>query len=135
MIILSIILAAATACPCEAKLQSMLPDVFAKSAAHYKALDAAATPLMDKGKDGRKQVPHGFDRARGVLDMRNIDWWTSGHYPGSLWYLYEATGDEFFKTRATVWTEILEPNKNDSSHHDTGFMMYCSTPSEIASCA
>ena len=30
----------------------------------------------------------------------------SGHFPGSLWYLYEATGDEFFKERATVWTEI-----------------------------
>src|SRR5574344_1524333 len=110
----------------EAALVAKLPEIFAKSAAHYKALDAAATPLMDLGKDGMKQVPHGFDRKTGKPDMRNINWWTTGHYPGSLWYLYEATGDAFFKDRATAWTEILEPNKSDSSHHDTGFMMYCS---------
>ncbi len=110
----------------EAALRARLAGIFEKSAAHYKALDAAATPLMDKGANGKKQVPHGFRRDKGVLDMRDINWWTTGHYPGSLWYLYEATGDVFFKERATVWTEILEPNKTDSSHHDTGFMMYCS---------
>ncbi|MGN0853974.1 MAG: glucuronyl hydrolase [Kiritimatiellia bacterium] len=110
----------------EAALKAKLPEIFAKSAAHYKALDAAATPLMDDGSSGRKRVPHGFSRKAGKLDMRPINWWTTGHYPGSLWYLYEATGDAFFKDRATVWTELLEPNKTDSSHHDTGFIMYCS---------
>ena len=110
----------------EETLKAALPGIFEKCAAHYKALDAAATPLVDKGRDGMKQVPHGFNRKTGKLDMRNIDWWTTGHYPGSLWFLYEATGDGFFKDRATYWTELLEPNKNDSSHHDTGFMMYCS---------
>ena len=124
--ITAVLAAAALVCPQEAKLKAMLPEVFAKSAAHYRAIDAAATPLMDKGTDGMKQVPHGFLRDKGVLDMRSIKWWTCGHYPGSLWYLYEATGDEFFKERAVAWTEILEPNKSDSSHHDTGFMMYCS---------
>ena len=110
----------------EAELQAKLPGIFAKSVEHYKALDAAATPLMDEGANCMKQLPHGFDRKERKLDMRNINWWTTGHFPGSLWYLYEATGDEFLKERATVWTEILEPNKNDSSHHDTGFIMYCS---------
>ena len=110
----------------EAKLKSLLPEIFAKSAAHYKALDAAATPLIENGDNCMKQVPHGFDRKTRKLDMRNLNWWTTGHYPGSLWYLYEATGDSFFKDRATFWTEMLEPNKTDSSHHDTGFMMYCS---------
>lgn len=123
----SIILAAAVAASAqEVQLKEKLPEIFARSAEHYKALDAAATPLMEEGGDCHMQVPHGFDRKTRKLDMRNINWWTSGHYPGSLWYLYEATGDEFFKNRATVWTEILKPNRNDSSHHDTGFMMYCS---------
>ena len=49
MIISSILLAAAMACPSEAKLNAMLPEVFAKCAAHYRALDAAATPLMNTG--------------------------------------------------------------------------------------
>ena len=117
----------------EAVLKSRLAEIFAKSADHYKALDAAATPLMAAKEDvgpGRDKpkalVPHGFNRKTRTLDMRNLNWWTTGHYPGSLWYLYEATGDGFFKDRATMWTEMLEPNKTDSSHHDTGFIMYCS---------
>ena len=133
MIISSIILAAATACPCEAKLQSMLPEVFAKSAAHYRAIDAAATPLMDKGDaareakpHGERLVPHGWNAKAGKLDMRSIYWWTSGHFPGSLWYLYEATGDDFFRDRATVWTELVAPNSKVTDNHDIGFIMYCS---------
>lgn len=133
MIISSIILAAATACPCEAKLQSMLPEVFAKSAAHYRAIDAAATPLMDKGDaareakpHGERLVPHGWNAKAGKLDMRSIYWWTSGHFPGSLWYLYEATGDDFFRDRATVWTELVAPNSKVTDNHDVGFIMYCS---------
>ena len=117
----------------EAVLKSRLAEILAKSADHYKALDAAATPLMaakeavGPGRDKSKAlVPHGFNRKTRTLDMRSLNWWTTGHYPGSLWYLYEATGDGFFKDRATMWTEMLEPNKTDSSHHDTGFIMYCS---------
>ena len=110
----------------ETALKARLPEIFAKSAAHYKALDAAATPLMESGDSCMKTVPHSYFPETRKLDMRNLNWWTTGHYPGSLWYLYEATGDAFFKERATVWTEMLEPNKTDSSHHDTGFMMYCS---------
>ena len=109
----------------EAKLRSMLPEVFAKSAAHYRALDAAATPLMNSG-DQKAMVPHGWKASEGKLDMRSIYWWTSGHFPGSLWYLYEATGDNFFKDRATAWTETLAPNSKVSDNHDVGFIMYCS---------
>ena len=109
----------------EAKLKTMLPEVFAKCAAHYRALDAAATPLMNSG-DKKAMVPHGWKAAEGKLDMRSIYWWTSGHFPGSLWYLYEATGDEFFKDRATVWMETVAPNSKVSDNHDVGFIMYCS---------
>ena len=107
------------------ELKAKLPEIFAKSAAHYKALDAAATPLMKKA-DGTVMVPQGFKRDKRELDMRKIEWWTSGHYPGSLWYLYEATGDEFFKDRATVWTENLKPISKFTGNHDIGFMMFCS---------
>ena len=123
--ITALILAVALTVPGEAELKARLPDIFAKSAAHYRALDAAATPLMDAGK-GRFKVPHGFNLKTRALDMRSIEWWTSGHFPGSLWYLYEATGDAFFKDRATVWTEILAPNAKRDNTHDLGFMMYCS---------
>ena len=106
-------------------LKAALPGIFEKSAAHYRALDAAATPLMRRD-DGKTMVPQGFKRDSKVLDMRPIEWWTSGHYPGSLWYLYEATGDAFFRDRATVWTENLKPISTYTGNHDIGFMMYCS---------
>ena len=117
----------------EEALLARLPEIFAKSAAHYKALDAAAAPLaisekeVGKGWDKSKALmPHGFNRKTRQLDMRTIFWWTAGHFPGSLWYLYEATGDEFFKTRAKAWTETLAPNAKVTSNHDIGFIMYCS---------
>ena len=50
----------------EAKLKAMLPDVFAKSAAHYRAIDAAATPLMNAG-DVKEAVPHGDKPPREVV--------------------------------------------------------------------
>ena len=112
----------------ESELRAALPEIFAKSAAHYKALDAAATPLM-KDEKGQLRTPHGILRwktGKNELDMRSIYGWTSGHFPGSLWYLYEATGDEFFKDRAIVWTDIVAPNAGVTDNHDVGFIMYCS---------
>ena len=50
MIFLATILAAAMLTPQEAELKAKLPEIFAKSAAHYRALDAAATPLMHNAK-------------------------------------------------------------------------------------
>ena len=127
MMIANLLIAAACAANASAENELLreLPEIFAKSAAHYRALDAAATPLM-KNEKGELRTPHGFKRETRELDMRSIYWWTSGHFPGSLWYLYEATGDEFFKDRATAWTEILAPVSKYDANHDVGFMMYCS---------
>jgi len=114
--------------PVETELAAKLPVIFAKAAAHYKALDAAATPLM-KNARGEYFTPHGMQTwktGKKELDMRSVYWWTAGHFPGSLWYLYEATGEEFFKDRATAWTEILAPNSKVTDNHDVGFVMYCS---------
>ncbi len=108
-----------------ADLKGRLPEIFSKCAAHYKALDAAVTPLMKNSK-GQTMLPHGYKRGKKMYDMRRIEWWTSGHFPGSLWYLYEATGDGFFKERASVWTENLKPISTFKGNHDIGFMMYCS---------
>jgi rhamnogalacturonyl hydrolase YesR len=52
--------------------------------------------------------------------------WTSGFFPGSMWYLYELTGDEKWKKLGTKYTEAIEEVKNLTSHHDVGFMIGCS---------
>jgi hypothetical protein len=54
------------------------------------------------------------------------DWWCSGFYPGTLWYLYEYTKDESLKTEALRSTGLLEKEKNNTGTHDLGFMMGCS---------
>lgn len=55
------------------------------------------------------------------------DWdWCGGFFPGELWYMYEYTGDEFWKTEADRYTRALESQKDNKTTHDLGFMMYCS---------
>jgi rhamnogalacturonyl hydrolase YesR len=49
--------------------------------------------------------------------------WTSGFFPGSLWYLFEATGDQAFKAAAIRYTADTAPAKFDKSQHDLGFML------------
>ena len=138
MVIAAMLVAASVAAnPQEEILEKRLPEIFGKCAAQYRALDAAATPLANAGDEkeavphgakphAERRVPHGWIAKENKLDMRSIYWWTSGHFPGSLWYLYEATGDEFFKERATAWTETLAPNSKVTDNHDVGFIMYCS---------
>ena len=52
--------------------------------------------------------------------------WTSGFFPGTLWYVYEYTGKEEWKERAERATALLEPEQFNAFDHDVGFKMYCS---------
>jgi uncharacterized protein YyaL (SSP411 family) len=62
----------------------------------------------------------------GTLSATGMHEWTSGFFPGSLWYLYELTGDAKWKDAAQKWTASLEPLKTYKNTHDLGFMMFCS---------
>ena len=60
-------------------------------------------------------------RCTGIYD------WTSGFWPGLLWYDAEYTGDSSLLRKAQLWTSRLEPVKQmPSKTHDLGFMLYCS---------
>jgi len=52
--------------------------------------------------------------------------WTSGFYPGILWYVYEFTGNEEWAKQARHFTGLLEREKYNGGTHDMGFKMYCS---------
>lgn len=57
--------------------------------------------------------------------VSSISDWTSGFYPGLLWYMYAYTQEEFWKEQAHRFTMPLEPIKElDWKTHDFGFMMY-----------
>ncbi|NJM93940.1 MAG: glucuronyl hydrolase [Cytophagales bacterium] len=60
------------------------------------------------------------------LRITGIKDWVSGFYPGTLWYLFEYTGDSLFLAEARQRTELLEPLRHFREHHDLGFMVYCS---------
>ncbi|KPL15079.1 MAG: glucuronyl hydrolase [Bacteroides sp. SM1_62] len=62
----------------------------------------------------------------GVLRQVRSGDWTSGFYPGCLWYLYEYTGDEKFLEAARKFTMNLQSEQFNGGTHDLGFMMYCS---------
>ena len=52
--------------------------------------------------------------------------WTSGFFPGLLWYLYEDSGDGVLLDAARRWTEGLESQRNNPTTHDLGFMLFSS---------
>lgn len=62
----------------------------------------------------------------GQLHTTRMNDWTEGFYPGCLWYVYENNKTNKWKEAAIKWTEALEPLKKLTSHHDIGFLMYCS---------
>ena len=62
----------------------------------------------------------------GEIVTANIRWWTSGFFPGSLWLLYEHTGDGQLREYAEHFTSRLESLKDYRGTHDLGFMVFCS---------
>lgn len=52
--------------------------------------------------------------------------WTSGFFPGELWYLYELTKKEKWKQQAIKFTAPIEQEKFNGRTHDMGFKVYCS---------
>lgn len=53
--------------------------------------------------------------------LKGSDDWTSGFYPGCLWYAYELSGDPKFEKYARSWTASIEHEKFNLETHDLGF--------------
>ncbi|RPE14318.1 glucuronyl hydrolase [Chitinophaga lutea] len=70
------------------------------------------------------RMPRTFQHGKSVTS--NTEWWCSGFYPGTLWYLYEYTKDAQVKAEAERRLTILEKEKRYTGNHDIGFMIYCS---------
>ena len=52
--------------------------------------------------------------------------WRSGFFPGSVWYMYELTGNKNLIPYAQKYTEAIEEAKHLTRHHDIGFIINCS---------
>lgn len=63
---------------------------------------------------------------KGELILSTSREWTSGFFPGELWYMYEYTGDPEWERQARRFTDPLEREKTNGVTHDMGFKVYCS---------
>ena len=79
--------------------------------------------LADSSETGGViRIPSTYKNGR--IDYVPTDDWVSGFFAGTLWYMYELTGDEAWAARAQKHTEILDSIQYLQWHHDVGFMIY-----------
>jgi uncharacterized protein YyaL (SSP411 family) len=67
------------------------------------------------------RIPASFRKGR--VRFVPEDDWVSGFFAGTLWYMYELTGEEMWAEHARAHTEKLDSIKYLTSHHDIGFMI------------
>ena len=112
------------ACQKQESMEELTARVFERAAAQME--------LMDKNLDsaavsnpGVAIYPRSINK-EGALWTSNYKWWCSGFYPGSMWYVYEYTGDEKIKKLALKYQAGLEPLRFRKDDHDIGFQLMCS---------
>jgi len=95
------------------------------------AVETASAQLTQQVEEMGDKV--GFPRSirADTLRLDNIYDWTSGFFPGSLWYMYELTENNFFKDEAAKFTGYLHDIRYYKGTHDLGFMIYCSYGNEL----
>ena len=96
-------------------MTSLAARVMSVAVEHCKNMDKALEP-------GRSPRYYGG----GEFADKDIKWWCSGFYPGTMWYLYECTGDEQIRALAEKHTEQLESLQWYDKNHDIGFQIFCS---------
>ncbi|MBO8452605.1 MAG: glycoside hydrolase family 88 protein [Bacteroidetes bacterium] len=105
-----------TGCSGEETMPELTKRVFDIAEKQYIMMD---TRLKDD------TMPRSMDSEGKFIDS-NLRWWCSGFYPGSLWYIYEYTGNGQVRALAEKNTEKLDVLKIKGTDHDLGFQMNCS---------
>jgi len=89
----------------------------------YCAQQAAKTLTLIP-KDG-KSLPRNIAPDSQKWRFINYKDWTSGFWPGTLWYLYENTDDEKWKEQADTYSRYLTPlSVTPALDHDLGFQIF-----------
>ena len=68
------------------------------------------------------QFPRTYSKD-GVFETCGAESWTSGFFPGSLWYLFEETGNDVLKKYAEQFTSYLEYLQYSTTNHDIGWII------------
>lgn len=100
---------------CRPGISSLIRDNVENAAVQY----AALVDTADARGDG--MIPYSWENDKMVFVDKYA--WVSGFFAGSLWYLYELSGDEKWVAPARKYTECLEDVKYYIYNHDVGFMI------------
>lgn len=114
-IILSLIMIL-SGCSAKDPLIDAADKVFNLAKTQYALMDSALS-------EGEYPRTTGQD---GSLRTSDMGWWCSGFYPGSLWYIYEYTGDKAILEMAWKHTFPLKGLLDRHTDHDIGFQINCS---------
>ncbi|MCC5929415.1 MAG: glycoside hydrolase family 88 protein [Cyclobacteriaceae bacterium] len=80
--------------------------------------------MANKLESEEGRLPRTYEN--GEFKTSDSRWWTSGFFPGTLWYLYEYTNNDDLLRYAKLYTQRVEREKYTTDNHDVGFMLYCS---------
>lgn len=104
-------------CSVQKPLETVIDEAFANA-------EKQVLLLAEKYRDQEGVLPRTYEHGKDVSsDSR---WWTSGFFPGTLWYVYENTGNPEVLEYAKLYTSRVEREKYTTDNHDVGFMLYCS---------
>ncbi len=114
-----------------AVLLALTMPVFAQKvdiAKQFKYAEEQTTNMLEalKTADTSKGLvsPRTFEG--GKLKLVRSNDWTSGFFPGILWFLYDYTKDEKWLKQAQIFTAKIAKEQYNTTTHDLGFMIYCS---------
>ena len=103
--------------------QKIFKDAATQTLLMLKEVEAAKT--QEDSKKGVLVSPRTLATDGKLVLVPSKDW-TSGFFPGVLWYLYEITGQKPWEDQAKTFTAQLEKEKLNGGTHDMGFKIYCS---------
>lgn len=89
---------------------------------NYCAVQASKTlTQIPNNETFPRSIPAGSNQWK-FVDYKD---WTSGFWPGELWYLYEATGNNKWRVQAGKFSKYLTPlSINKANDHDLGFQIF-----------
>jgi unsaturated chondroitin disaccharide hydrolase len=94
-------------------------------------VDAQLAYCVKQSTNALKLIPNEGNIPRSIATNSQkwnyVDYkdWTSGFWPGELWYLYEFTGDHKWETAADKYTNYLAPLAiTPAVDHDLGFQVF-----------
>ena len=81
-------------------IKDNLSSIFSTAGLQYQSLLDSANLKMKYPRSSKE----------GKITYVGIEDWTGGFWPGALWYMFDYTKNNKWKTAAIKWTETIEKN-------------------------